>query len=94
MSVNSRDNYTGSRYAFASRRRAEDTCSSCTESVKPDTLVLADGITKYDIVGLDDVKVEELVNHELTGLLFHKLAIADSGVGPEGVPKEFQVRRK
>ncbi len=60
MSVNSRPNYTGSLYWFASRRRAED--SNCTESVKPDTLVLADGTTKYNIVGLDDVKVEELVS--------------------------------
>ena len=60
MSVNSRDHYTGSYYWFVSRRRAEET--NCTESVKPDTLVLADGTTKYDIVGLDDAKVQELVS--------------------------------
>ncbi|KAL2193893.1 hypothetical protein P885DRAFT_44434 [Corynascus similis CBS 632.67] len=56
--------------------------NTCKESVKPDTLVLADGITKYDIVGLDEAKVDEL------------LAIAGSGVGPEGMPEELQVRRK
>jgi hypothetical protein len=76
MTVNSRPNYTGSYYWFASRRRAED--STCSESVKPDTLVLADGTTKYDIVGLDDAKVEELVSatyhlichdHKLTSLV-------------------------
>ncbi|GAB1314551.1 hypothetical protein MFIFM68171_04761 [Madurella fahalii] len=66
--------------SFVNLRSAEN--SNCTESVKPDTLVLADGTTKYDIVELDDVKVEEL------------LAIASSGVGLEGMPKEFQVRRK
>ncbi|KAK4126753.1 hypothetical protein N657DRAFT_668789 [Parathielavia appendiculata] len=83
MTPNSRYNYTGSRYWFVSRRRAEDTCdSNCTESVKPDTLVLADGATKYDIVGLDDAKVEEL------------LTIASSGVGPEGMPEELLARRK
>ena len=60
MAISSRENYTGSYYWFVSRRRAEET--SCTESVKPDTLVLADGVTKYDIVGLDDGKVEELVS--------------------------------
>jgi hypothetical protein len=63
MTVNSRDNYTGSFYWFVSRRRAEE--STCTESVKPDTLVLADGVTKYDIVGLDDAKVEEVVSTTL-----------------------------
>jgi hypothetical protein len=60
MSANSRPNYSGANYQFASRRRAEDV--ECTESVKPDTLVLADGVTKYDIAGLDDVKVDELVS--------------------------------
>ncbi|KAL2138912.1 hypothetical protein VTI28DRAFT_6044 [Corynascus sepedonium] len=80
MTVNSRENYTGARYWFVSRRRAEE--NTCKESVKPDTLVLADGITKYDIVGLDEAKVDEL------------LAIAGSGVGPEGMPEELQVRRK
>ncbi|AEO66350.1 uncharacterized protein THITE_33101 [Thermothielavioides terrestris NRRL 8126] len=55
---------------------------NCTETVKPDTLVLADGVTKYDIVGLDDAKLEEL------------LALARSGVGPEGIPKEFQELRR
>ena len=30
--------------------------------------------------------------HDLIGFL--KVAIADSGVGPEGMPEEFQVRRK
>ena len=60
MTVNSRPNYTGSYYYFASRKRAEDT--TCEGSVAPDTLVLADGVTQYDIVGLDEAKVEELVS--------------------------------
>jgi hypothetical protein len=60
LSDNSRFRYTGSFYSFISRRRAED--NNCTESVKPDTLVLADGVTKYDVVGLDDIKVAELVS--------------------------------
>lgn len=60
MVVNSRPNYTGTYYTFANRRRAENT--ECEGSVAPDTLVLADGTTKYDIVGLDQAKVEELVS--------------------------------
>jgi hypothetical protein len=60
MSVNSRPNYSGALYQFASRKRAEGV--ECKESVKPDTLVLADGVTTYDIVGLDDAKLEELVS--------------------------------
>ena len=60
LPVNSRDHYTGTFYWFASRRRAEQ--ANCTGSVKPDTLVLADGVTKYDIVGLEDAKVEKLVS--------------------------------
>lgn len=64
MSVNSRPNYTGTLYWFAGRKRAEN--SACEGEAKPDTLVLADGTTKYDIVGLDDAKVNELVSD-----LFH-----------------------
>lgn len=60
MTVNSRPNYTGSFYYFASRKRAAD--STCEGSVAPDTLVLADGVTKYDIAGFDEAKVEELVS--------------------------------
>ena len=71
MVANSRPNYTGSRYWFVSRRRAEGTCSAgCTEQAKPDTLVLEDGVTKYDIAGLDDDKVEELVSANLS---FHRV---------------------
>ncbi|SPQ25459.1 6e1f6bca-a2ff-4ab8-9397-fa392e43dd32 [Thermothielavioides terrestris] len=80
LEVVSRYIYTGASYFFPSRRRAES--GNCTETVKPDTLVLADGVTKYDIVGLDDAKLEEL------------LALARSGVGPEGIPKEFQELRR
>ena len=35
---------------------------NCTETVKPDTLVLADGVTEYDISGLEDDKVASLVS--------------------------------
>jgi len=63
LPVNSRDHYTGTFYWFASRRRAEQ--ANCTGTVKPDTLVLADGVTKYDIVGLEDDRVEKLVSVDL-----------------------------
>lgn len=64
MTVNSRPNYTGSYYYFAGRKRAADT--TCEGSVAPDTLVLADGVTKYDIAGLDEARVEELVSAVLS----------------------------
>lgn len=73
MSVNSRPNYTGTFYWFAGRKRAENT--ACEGEVKPDTLVLADGTTKYDIVGLDDAKVDELVS-TLFHICAYSLAIA------------------
>jgi len=60
MGISSRQDYTGSLYWFVNRKRAED--RTCKETVKPDTLVLADGVTQYDIVGLDDAKVAELVS--------------------------------
>ncbi|KAK4042046.1 hypothetical protein C8A01DRAFT_14300 [Parachaetomium inaequale] len=83
MGIASREYYSGSYYWFVNRRRAEEASNrNCTQSVKPDTLLLADGVTKYDIVGLDDAKVEELV------------AIANTGVGPEGMPEEIQALRK
>jgi hypothetical protein len=64
MGVASREFYSGSFYWFVNRRRGveESGNRNCTETVKPDTLVLADGVTEYSIVGLDDAKVEELVS--------------------------------
>lgn len=67
MSVNSRPDYTGTFYWFAGRKRAED--STCQGEVKPGTLVLADGTTKYDVVGLDDAEVDELVSIPIPCLL-------------------------
>ncbi|KAK4221055.1 hypothetical protein QBC38DRAFT_540305 [Podospora fimiseda] len=84
MGVVTRYTYTGSRYQFVNLRRGEEIQeqTNCTESVKPDTLLLADGVTKYDLTQLDDAKVAELV------------AIADKGVGPEEIPAEFHALRK
>lgn len=66
MGVTSRGDYTGAKYFFVGRKRGEggageEEDGNCT-SVRPDTLVLADGVTKYNIVDLDDAKVEELVS--------------------------------
>lgn len=65
MGVTSRGDYTGAKYFFVGRKREEGEIEgedkNCT-SVRPDTLVLADGITKYNIVDLDDAKIEELVS--------------------------------
>lgn len=63
MGPNSRDDYTGAYYWFVGRKRGElEESTNCTGSVKPDTLVLADGTTKYNIIDLDDAKVERLVS--------------------------------
>lgn len=87
MSVNSRPNYTGTFYWFAGRKRAEN--SACEGEVKPDTLVLADGTTKYDIVGLDDAKVDELVS-----TLFHICTYSLAKATVTTKPGEFvEVRR-
>lgn len=46
--------------ASSGRKRGElEEDRNCTGSVKPDTLMLPDGTTKYNIVDLDDAKVEE-----------------------------------
>ncbi|EGS22842.1 uncharacterized protein CTHT_0013180 [Thermochaetoides thermophila DSM 1495] len=85
MTPAGRRGYTGSRYELLKRvkgRAVGDLGSegNCTETVKPDTLVLADGVTEYDISGLEDDKVASLV------------AIAETGAGPEAIPKEFSAR--
>ncbi|KAK4161492.1 hypothetical protein QBC43DRAFT_357576 [Cladorrhinum sp. PSN259] len=82
MTVNNRDNYTGSFYWFASRRREVEGSKNCTGYAKPDTLILPDGVTEFDIVGLDDEKVQELIT------------LADSGISAEAFATEFQARRK
>ncbi|KAG6362400.1 hypothetical protein INS49_010630 [Diaporthe citri] len=69
-----KDDYTGVYYWFVGRKRGElEEDRNCTGSVKPDTLVLADGTTKYNIVGLDDAKVEEL-SHSLAYSALFKLS--------------------
>lgn len=63
MGPNNRDDYTGAYCWFVGRKRGGlEENRICTGSVKPDTLVLADGTTKYNIVDLDDAKIEELVS--------------------------------
>lgn len=107
MGPNGRENYTGARYWFVGGRKRDEIeeNSNCTETVKPDTLILADGTTMYNIVGLDDAKVDELVSYPphahiypLAGnicclFISRNFAIAESGVGPEGVPEEFHALR-
>jgi hypothetical protein len=83
MTPNSRDNYSDSYYWFVSRKRAEE--STCEGSAKPDTLVLADGVTKYDIVGLDDAKVEELVSTATSFIL----ASSSLSANPIGTGRTF-----
>ncbi|KAK4208566.1 hypothetical protein QBC37DRAFT_486734 [Rhypophila decipiens] len=72
------------RYAFGanSKRRDDFSGSEVTESSecqKPDQLVLADGVTKYDIAGLDDDVVDELLKLASEGTAipaaFHSLKL-------------------
>lgn len=77
MLVVSRESYTGAGYyAPGSKRSVNETCDY---SVKPDTLVAAGGATKYDIVGLDDAKVDELVSMPNSPSFILPLFRADQG---------------
>ncbi|KAI1854676.1 hypothetical protein JX265_002316 [Neoarthrinium moseri] len=49
--------FTGTRYFFDSKKRAED--EPCTSTQKPDELILADG-TRYNIAGLEDNVLNQL----------------------------------
>ncbi|WYZ42274.1 hypothetical protein EsH8_V_001169 [Colletotrichum jinshuiense] len=89
-----RGDRTGGSYYFLSRKRANDeSCPAeqpgagkCEAVVKPDTLGLADG-TEYNIAGLTDEKVQELM---LTCMPRLKEKIANTGAGADAVPAEFQ----
>lgn len=68
MSYNSRGDRTGGSYWFLGRKRAEDkSCpveqaeGKCEATVEPNALGLTDG-TMYDIAGLSEEKVQELVS--------------------------------
>jgi len=89
------------------RKRGElEEDRNCTGSVKPDTLMLADGTKKYNIVDLDYAKVKELALlhfilasicwlEPLTDWSFHfSLLLLSLEVGPEEFPEEFRALRK
>ncbi|TLD21233.1 hypothetical protein PspLS_09301 [Pyricularia sp. CBS 133598] len=83
-----RGDRTGGSYWFLNRKRSiDETCPAeqsegkCEAVAKPDAIGLADG-TEYNITGLSDDKIDEL------------MAISASGAGADAVPADFQVLRR
>ncbi|EJT69632.1 hypothetical protein GGTG_12516 [Gaeumannomyces tritici R3-111a-1] len=84
MSANSRPNYSGAFYYFPGRKRGDEVADSqCKGQLgKPDGILLADGVTEYNVTSLPEAEVESL------------WALASSGVGPEGMPAYLEAHRR
>ena len=79
MVYNSRRDRTGGKYWFLGRKRAEDkSCPTeqpegkCEATAEPNALGLTDG-TMYDIAGLSEEKVQELVSFCCTHVMISGL---------------------